>query len=78
MKTAISIEDRVYSVAEDAADRMGLTRSKLYTLAIEEYLRNHSPDILLKQLNEVYGRENSTLDDDIQQTQSALFAGEDW
>jgi hypothetical protein len=78
MKTAISIEDRVYGVAEEAAVYMGLSRSRLYTLAIEEYLRNHSPDILLKQLNEVYGGENSILDDDIQQAQSALFAGEDW
>jgi hypothetical protein len=78
MKTAISIEDRVYSVAEAAADYMGLSRSRLYTLAIEEYLRNHSPDILLKLLNEVYGGKNPALDDDIQGAQSKLFAQEDW
>ncbi|GHV26737.1 transcriptional regulator [Spirochaetia bacterium] len=78
MKTAISIDDRVYRSAEDAIGQMGLTRSRLYTLAIEEYIQNHSPDVLLKRLNEVYTKENSKLDEDIQQAQFDLFSGEDW
>jgi hypothetical protein len=78
MKTAISIEDRVYRSAESAAGQMGLTRSRLYTLAIEEYIQNHSPDTLLKRLNEVYAKVDSKLDEDMQQAQSILFYGEDW
>jgi hypothetical protein len=78
MKTAISIDDTVYQEAEDTAWQMGFTRSRLYTLAVEEYLRNHSPEVLLKQLNKVYAGNNSKLDDDIQQAQFALFSGEEW
>jgi hypothetical protein len=78
MKTAISIEDKVYKNAENTAVQMGLSRSRLYTLAIKEYIQNHSPDLLLKQLNEVYSVENSKLDDDIQQAQFSLLSGEDW
>jgi hypothetical protein len=78
MKTAISIDDQIYRTAEYAAAQLGLTRSRLYTLAIEEYVRNHSPDTLLKQLNEVYSGENSKLDEDIQQAQFGLFSGENW
>jgi metal-responsive CopG/Arc/MetJ family transcriptional regulator len=78
MKIAISIDDQIYRTAEDAAGQLGLTRSRLYTLAIEEYIRNHSPDTLLERLNEVYSGENSKLDEDIQQAQFGLFSGENW
>ncbi|MDR0655749.1 MAG: hypothetical protein LBG22_05485 [Treponema sp.] len=78
MKTEVSIEDKVYKNAENTAIRMGLSRSRLYTLAIEEYIQNHSPDLLLDRLNEVYSVENSKLDDDIQQAQFNLLSGEDW
>jgi len=78
MKTAISVEDKVYKNAEDTAARMGVSRSKLYTLAIEEYMQNHRSDVLLEQLNAVYSVENSKLDEDLQQAQSELFYSEDW
>jgi metal-responsive CopG/Arc/MetJ family transcriptional regulator len=78
MKTAISIEDKVYRNAEDTAARMGLSRSRLYTLAIEEYIQKHRSDELLEQLNAVYSVENAKLDDDLARAQSKLFYNEDW
>jgi hypothetical protein len=77
MKTAISIDDGVYRNAEHAAAQLGLSRSSLYTLAVEEYLRNHSPGMLLERLDKVYS-ENSKLDEDIEEAQFRLFSGEDW
>ena len=38
MKTAISIPDSLFRKAEEAAHRLGLTRSRLFSLAIEEFL----------------------------------------
>jgi hypothetical protein len=43
MKAAISIDDQIYRTAEYAAGQLGLTRSRLYTLAMEEYVRNIAP-----------------------------------
>jgi hypothetical protein len=78
MKTAISIDDGVYRNAEDAALRMGLSRSRLYTLAIEEYLYNHQTDIITGRLNQYYKDHKAVLEDDIKQAAYELFAREDW
>jgi antitoxin component of RelBE/YafQ-DinJ toxin-antitoxin module len=78
MKTAISINDKIYRNAEDAASRMGLSRSRLYTLAIEEYLYNHQADIITRRLNQYYKDQKAVLDDDIKQAAYELFAREDW
>jgi antitoxin component of RelBE/YafQ-DinJ toxin-antitoxin module len=78
MKTAISIDDRIYRYAEDAAVRMGLTRSRLYALAIEEYLHKHQADAITEQLNEYYKNHKAVLDDDIKQAAYDLFSREEW
>lgn len=41
MKTAISIPDDVFSRAERFARRRNITRSALFTVAIEEYIQHH-------------------------------------
>jgi metal-responsive CopG/Arc/MetJ family transcriptional regulator len=78
MKTAISIEPLVYEEAESAAQQMGVSRSKLYTLAIHEYVQNHNPEIVTDQLNRIYGKQAAVIDEDIIQAQYNLLSGEDW
>jgi antitoxin component of RelBE/YafQ-DinJ toxin-antitoxin module len=78
MKTAISIDDRIYRHAEDAAAQMGLTRSRLYTLAIEEYLHNHQADAITERLNAYYKNHKTVLDDAIKQAAYDLFSREEW
>jgi antitoxin component of RelBE/YafQ-DinJ toxin-antitoxin module len=78
MKTAVSIDDRIYRHAEDTAARMGLTRSKLYTLAVEEYLHNHQADAVTERLNQYYKDHKVLLDDDIKQAAYELFSREEW
>ncbi|MFT6733130.1 MAG: metal-responsive CopG/Arc/MetJ family transcriptional regulator [Polaribacter sp.] len=41
MKTAISIPDNTFELAEHFANSAGMTRSELYTTAVLEYLKNH-------------------------------------
>jgi metal-responsive CopG/Arc/MetJ family transcriptional regulator len=39
MKTAISIDDRLLREADEAARLMGLSRSRLFALAVGEFLK---------------------------------------
>ena len=38
MKVAVSVPDELFQRADEAASRLGLNRSQLYTRAIEEFL----------------------------------------
>jgi antitoxin component of RelBE/YafQ-DinJ toxin-antitoxin module len=78
MKTAISIDEIIYREAEGAAAEMGLSRSRLYTLALEEYIRNHRSDTVTERLNQYYTKHKAVLDDDVKQAAYTLFSREDW
>lgn len=43
MKTAISIPDSVFNQAESLAQRLGVSRSKLYARALDAFLASHAP-----------------------------------
>lgn len=55
MKTAISIKDSTFQAAEEYAKAHGLSRSELYSAALEEFLRLRSEQNITDKLNEVYG-----------------------
>jgi N-acetylglutamate synthase-like GNAT family acetyltransferase len=55
MKTAISIPDRLFETAERTARQMGIPRSQLYVLALEEFLRHHGREAMMARLDSVYG-----------------------
>lgn len=57
MKTAISLPDELFEKAERTAREMGLPRSQLFALAIEEFINSHSRDAITEQLNEVYSKD---------------------
>jgi len=54
MKTAISINDQLLQDADEAAQRMGLSRSRLFALAVDDFLRRRRREQMLVRLNEVY------------------------
>lgn len=56
VKTAVSVPDPVFERAERLADRLGLTRSRLYALALEQYLDqlDEQLDPVTEALNRVY------------------------
>ena len=57
MKTAISIEDELLKKADEAARRMGLSRSRLFALAVVDFLHRQQKEQMLRSLNEVYGQD---------------------
>jgi predicted transcriptional regulator len=66
MKTAVSVPDDLFRQAEAAARRLRVSRSKLYTTAISEFLDRQQTNAVTERLNEVYSRRPAKVD-------SALF-----
>jgi len=57
MKTAISIEDTLLHEADETARQMGLSRSRLFALAVGDFLQRQRKEQMLTKLNEVYAGE---------------------
>lgn len=54
MKTAISIPNPVFEAAEKLAERIGMSRSELYSTAVAEYMSRHRAAGVRERLNAVY------------------------
>lgn len=80
MKTAISIPDELFSAAEDAADRLGVSRSELYRRALREFLAEHDVRNVTEALDAVYADqpEQSQLDAGLARLQLASLPDEEW
>lgn len=57
MKTAISIEAPLLEEADRTARKLGVSRSRLLSLALTDYLRQRRNREIVEQLNHVYGEE---------------------
>jgi predicted transcriptional regulator len=44
VKIAVSVPDELFTRADDAASRLGLSRSQVYARALEEFLDAHGSD----------------------------------
>jgi len=54
MKTAISLSDNLFEKAEKTAQHMGIPRSRLFAIALEDYIARHNGEMITEKLNEVY------------------------
>lgn len=54
MKTAISIDDLLFQRAEALAAELHISRSRLFVLAMEEFIQRRQNQRLLEAINEVY------------------------
>jgi metal-responsive CopG/Arc/MetJ family transcriptional regulator len=54
MKTAISLDGTLLHEADQTARAMGLSRSRLFSVALEAYLRSREQEKMIEQLNQVY------------------------
>lgn len=78
MKIAVSIPDEVFRKAEELADRLEVSRSRLYAAAIAEYTAAHSSERIRERLDEVYGATSSELDTDLALLQAISLPPEKW
>ena len=54
VKTAISIRKALFEQAEDLARKLKVSRSRLFVLALEDYIRRQENEQLLSQINAAY------------------------
>jgi metal-responsive CopG/Arc/MetJ family transcriptional regulator len=54
MKTAISVDDQLLTEADRTARELGLSRSRLFSLALEAYLRHRRQEETIEKLNQAY------------------------
>ncbi len=54
IKTAVSIEKDLFDQAEDLAEELKVSRSRLVTMALERLIRDYQTKKLVEKLNEVY------------------------
>jgi len=78
MKTAVSIPDSIFDAAEQIADRLGVSRSELYSRALAEFVREHRSDKVTQALNRVYSKHPSPMDPVLEKIQYASLPDEEW
>jgi metal-responsive CopG/Arc/MetJ family transcriptional regulator len=78
MKTAISIPDPLFQAADELAQKLGVSRSELYSTAVKAYIQSHRYDGVTERLNEIYAEESSELDDVLSEMQWRSLPKEDW
>ena len=78
MKTAISLPEDLFRLAEAAARKLKMSRSQLYATALAEYLERRKTSNITDRLNRIYSRESSELDPALQSAQMRSLEREDW
>ena len=78
MKTAISIKDNVFQEAEKFAKKAKISRSQLYSDAVEEYLAKRNEADLIAQINAVCEEIDTSLDPHWKKIQSRVLSKDKW
>ncbi len=65
VKTAVSLPEDVFERAEELARSLGMSRSRLYAQALEEYLRRHEEERLVERINAACDDAEPGSDDDL-------------
>jgi metal-responsive CopG/Arc/MetJ family transcriptional regulator len=66
VKTAVSIESELFKKAEDAAEKLNISRSRLFQLALANYISQYENLSILDRLNSVYSEKISEHEQDFQ------------
>lgn len=57
VKTAISLDKELFEQANSLAAEMKVSRSRLFTIALRDFLNRHENEQLLQGINKAYGDE---------------------
>lgn len=78
MKTALSIPDELFASADALAKRLGLSRSRLYASALQEFIAKHKSRNVTERLDAVYASHDSSLDETLRQAQARSIEKNTW
>jgi metal-responsive CopG/Arc/MetJ family transcriptional regulator len=70
MKVAISVPDPTFATAERVAKRLGMSRSQLYSRAVEAFVKDHRGVDVRQALQKVYASQPAILDPVIERLQA--------
>jgi len=77
MKVAVSVPDPTFEAAERVSEQLGMSRSQLYSRAVEAFVRAHRGVGVREALEAVYGSAPSEVDPMIDLLQSEALR-EEW
>jgi len=78
MKTAVSLPDDLFRLAESTARRLRVSRSELYAKAIAAFLEPKDERAITERLNDVYSRNPAKLDSGLHRAQLKSLDREAW
>ena len=78
MKVALSIPDELFETAETVSKRLGVSRSRLYSTALAEFLAKHRGRKVTDRLNAVYGVEESRVEPGVRRLQRRSLERDSW
>jgi metal-responsive CopG/Arc/MetJ family transcriptional regulator len=78
MKTAVSLPDDLFRLAEAAARRLRVSRSQLYATALSEFLDRQQNNAVTERLNQVYSRRPAKVDPALHRAQMRSLDKDSW
>ncbi|HEX9960557.1 MAG TPA: hypothetical protein VGB00_06475 [Pyrinomonadaceae bacterium] len=78
MKTAVSIRNNLFERADKYAKKAKMSRSQLFSEAVEEYLDKRENELLREKINEVCEKADTSLDSFWKDKQSRIRTKEKW
>lgn len=78
MKTAVSLPNDLFEMADRVARRRGMSRSQLFAVALREYLAAHAHEGLTERINAVCEKVDTALDPALRRSQLGLLRREEW
>jgi antitoxin MazE6 len=78
MTTAISIPDDIFVSADRLAKRLNVSRSELYTRAVQQYIAECRHTGVKEKLDQVYASENASVDPAVLNAHAISIPVEEW
>jgi metal-responsive CopG/Arc/MetJ family transcriptional regulator len=78
MKSAISVPDRLFAKGEKLAKKLKISRSALYSKALEQYVQRMDDEQITAKFNEVYSKTDSHLDEVLLAHQRRMILENEW
>jgi metal-responsive CopG/Arc/MetJ family transcriptional regulator len=81
VKTAISLDEKLFNRINKLAKKMHVSRSRLFTLAVDDYLKKQENEYLLAQLNKAYAEsddEEIKISNSMKSKQRKIVEQESW
>jgi metal-responsive CopG/Arc/MetJ family transcriptional regulator len=78
MKMALSIPDELFASAETLSKRLGVSRSRLYAMALADFVAKHQSRKITERLNAVHAAHDSRVDEGTRRLQGRSLARNQW